>query len=97
LSSCHDEKQKFDQRQFVEHQGFAVRGRDSLRRILEVGIRRIGLPETTLQVKGSEQADNLSRLVTAPDHTAAACRARRTVLKRKLPPKAGPANEGATA
>jgi hypothetical protein len=45
---------------------------DSLRRILEGGIERIGLPETTLRVKGLNQADNFSRLVTAPDHTVAA-------------------------
>ena len=44
---------------------------DSLRQILEGGIERIGLPEATLQVKGVEQADNFSRLVTAPDHTVA--------------------------
>jgi len=44
---------------------------DSLRRILEGGIERIGLPETTLQVKGLKKADNFSRLVTAPDHTVA--------------------------
>jgi acetate kinase len=44
---------------------------DSLRQILEGGIERIGLPEATLQVKGVEQADNFSRLVTAPDHTGA--------------------------
>ncbi|MGO8847691.1 MAG: acetate/propionate family kinase [Methylocella sp.] len=43
----------------------------SLRRILEGGIDRIGLPEATLQVKGLNQADNFSRLVTAPDHTVA--------------------------
>ena len=44
---------------------------DSLRRILEGGIERIGLPEATLRVKGVNQADNFSRPVTAPDHTAA--------------------------
>jgi acetate kinase len=44
---------------------------DSLQRILEGAIERIGLPEATLRVKGLEQADNFSRLVTAPDHTAA--------------------------
>ncbi len=44
---------------------------DSLRRILEGGIERIGLPEATLRVKGLDQADNFSRLVSAPDHTAA--------------------------
>ena len=44
---------------------------DSLRRILEGGIERIGLPEANLRVKGLKQADNFSRLVTAPDHTVA--------------------------
>src|SRR5450759_2499898 len=44
---------------------------DSLRRILEGGIERIGLPEATLRVKGLTPADNFSRLVTAPDHTVA--------------------------
>jgi acetate kinase len=44
---------------------------DSLRRILEGGIERIGLPEATLRVKGSNQTDNFSRLVPAPDHTVA--------------------------
>jgi acetate kinase len=44
---------------------------DSFKRILEGGIDRIGLPEATLRVKGVSQADNFSRLVTAPDHTAA--------------------------
>ena len=44
---------------------------DSLRRILEGGIERIGLPDATFRVKGSNQADNLSRSVTAPDHTVA--------------------------
>src|SRR5208282_5072989 len=44
---------------------------DSLRRILEGEIERIGLPEATLRVKGLNQADNFSRLVTAPDHTEA--------------------------
>ncbi|MGO9372401.1 MAG: acetate/propionate family kinase [Syntrophobacteraceae bacterium] len=44
---------------------------DSLRRILEGGIERIGLPEATLRVKGLDRADDFSRLVTAPDHTAA--------------------------
>ncbi len=44
---------------------------DSLRRILEGGIERIGQPEATLRVKGETPADNLSRLVTAPDHTVA--------------------------
>jgi acetate kinase len=44
---------------------------DSLRRILAGGIERIGLPEACLRVKGSNQADNLSRPVAASDHTAA--------------------------
>src|ERR1035438_3711581 len=43
----------------------------SLRRILDGGIERIGLPEATFRVKGSGQADNFSRSVKAPDHTAA--------------------------
>jgi acetate kinase len=44
---------------------------DSLRRILEGRIDRIGLPEATFRVKGSDRADNFSRPVSAPDHTAA--------------------------
>jgi acetate kinase len=44
---------------------------DSLQRILEGGIERIGLPKATLRVKGVNQADNFSRPVTAPDHTVA--------------------------
>ena len=46
-------------------------GGESLRRILEGAIERIGLPEATLRVRGLDQADNFSRLVTAPDHTVA--------------------------
>jgi hypothetical protein len=44
---------------------------DPLPRILDGAIERIGLPETTLRVKGLNQADNLARSVTAPDHTVA--------------------------
>jgi acetate kinase len=44
---------------------------DSLQRILEGGIERIGLPEAIFRVKGLERANNFSRPVTAPDHTAA--------------------------
>jgi len=44
---------------------------DSLRRILEGRIERIGLPEATFVVKGSNKADSFSRVVTAPDHTEA--------------------------
>jgi acetate kinase len=46
-------------------------GGESLRRILDGGIERIGLPEATLRVKSPDPADNLSRPVAAPDHTAA--------------------------
>ena len=41
---------------------------DSLRRILEGGIERIGLPEATLRVKGLNQADNFSRSDGAGSH-----------------------------
>ncbi len=44
---------------------------DSLRWILDGGIDRIGLPEATFRVKGSDQADNFSRSVKVPDHTVA--------------------------
>ncbi len=44
---------------------------DSLRRILEGGIERIGLPQATLRVQGLNPADNFSRLLKAPDHTVA--------------------------
>jgi len=44
---------------------------DSLRRILEGGIERIGLPETAFVVKGLNKADNFTRSVTAANHTAA--------------------------
>ncbi len=44
---------------------------DSLERILEGAIERIGLTNTTFRVKGLNQADNSSRLVKAPDHVAA--------------------------
>jgi acetate kinase len=44
---------------------------DSLRRILEGGIERIGLPDPILRVKGVNQTDNFSRPVTAKDHTVA--------------------------
>ena len=44
---------------------------DSLHRILEGGIERIGLPESTLRMTGLNAADNFSRSVTVPDHTAA--------------------------
>jgi acetate kinase len=44
---------------------------DSLQRILEGGIERIGLPESSLRVQGLNPADNFSRSVKAPDHTVA--------------------------
>ena len=44
---------------------------EPLRRIIEGEIERIGLPEATLRVKGLNPADNVSRLMTAPDHTKA--------------------------
>ena len=43
----------------------------ALRQILGGELERIGLPEATLRVKGSNPADNFSRPVTAVDHTAA--------------------------
>ena len=47
-------------------------GGDSLRRTLEGGIERIGLPAAAMQVKGTDEADNFSRPVAAPNHSAAA-------------------------
>ena len=44
---------------------------NSLGRILEGAIERIGLPEAALKVKGKSGADNFARPVTAPDHTVA--------------------------
>ena len=44
---------------------------DPLRRLLEGGIDRIGLPQAALRVKGLNPADNFSRPVRAPDHTVA--------------------------
>ncbi len=44
---------------------------DSLRRILEGGIERIGLPQATFVVKGSEGAENFTRSVAAANHTEA--------------------------
>ena len=44
---------------------------DSLQRILDGGIERIGLPEASLRVKGVDPADNFTRPVKAPNHTAA--------------------------
>ncbi len=44
---------------------------ESLRRILEGKIERIGLPETTFVVKGSNKAENFTRTLTAANHMAA--------------------------
>jgi len=44
---------------------------DPLRRILEGGINRIELPQTTLRVQGLNPADNFSRPVSAADHAVA--------------------------
>ena len=44
---------------------------DSLQRILAGSIERIGLPEATFVVKGSQKADNFTRPVTAANHTEA--------------------------
>ncbi len=44
---------------------------DSLRRILEGGIERIGLSVASLRVKVLNPADNFSRPVAATDHTVA--------------------------
>jgi len=45
---------------------------DSLRRVLHGGIERIGQPLATLRMKGSNEADNSTRVVKAPEHSAAA-------------------------
>ena len=42
-----------------------------LRRVLEGGIDRIGLPDAALRVKGTGPADNFSRPLAAPNHTVA--------------------------
>jgi len=44
---------------------------ESLPRILEGEIERIGLPAATLRMKGLNQADNSLRSVSAPDYSAA--------------------------
>ncbi len=44
---------------------------DSLERILEGAMERIGLPDASLRVSGSSPADAIERSVTAPDHAAA--------------------------
>jgi acetate kinase len=43
----------------------------TLQRILAGSIERIGLPESTFEVKSLNKADNFSRSLAAPNHTAA--------------------------
>ena len=43
-----------------------------LRRILKGGIQRIGLPDAMLRVSSSNEAENVSQTVAAPDYTEAA-------------------------
>ncbi|MEQ8667633.1 MAG: acetate/propionate family kinase [Pirellulales bacterium] len=43
----------------------------SLQRLLDGAIERIGLPDSSFRVKGSGPADNFSQPVAVPDHTAA--------------------------
>jgi len=43
----------------------------SFQRILEGAMERIGLPDTTLRIKGLNEDDNFSKLVMAPDHKVA--------------------------
>ncbi len=45
---------------------------DSLKRIFAGEIERIGLPKTTLRVKGLNQDHHVAEVVVAPDYTAAA-------------------------
>jgi acetate kinase len=44
---------------------------ESLRRVLEGGIERIGLPDAMPRIKGVNETDNVSRLAMAPNHAAA--------------------------
>ncbi len=44
---------------------------DSLRRLLEGAIERIGLGDAALRVKGLDPADNFLRTMNVPDHTTA--------------------------
>jgi acetate kinase len=44
---------------------------DPLKRILLGGIERIGLPDATFHVKGFGHVESFSRIISAPDHTAA--------------------------
>jgi len=44
---------------------------ESLRRVLEGAIERIGQPESAFQVKDLERNNNISKSIVAPDHTIA--------------------------
>jgi acetate kinase len=44
---------------------------DSMRRILEGSLERIGLADASFRVKGTDQADNFARPVSASNHTLA--------------------------
>jgi acetate kinase len=44
---------------------------DPIRRILEGALERIGLPDATFRVKGTNPADSFSRVVTASNHMVA--------------------------
>lgn len=44
---------------------------DSLRRMLGGALERIRLPDASLHIKGTDPSDNISKSVTAPDHTSA--------------------------
>ena len=60
-----------DQQRFFEHQVCAVRRRQSFAPGVGGRIERIGLSNSTLQVKGSRGADDFSQFAPVPDHTAA--------------------------
>jgi acetate kinase len=55
---------------------------DPLQRILQGGIDRIGVTDASFHVKSSNQEDNFSRPVKAPDHAAAAALLMNWIEKR---------------
>jgi acetate kinase len=57
----------------------------ALRRILEGGIERIGLPKAAFVVKGSNPSDNFNRPVTVATHTAAV-RMLMDWIEERIPP-----------
>ena len=54
---------------------------DSLKRILKGAIERIGLPGPSLRLKGADEADKVSRLVTAPNEELTIARSARKGLR----------------